>query len=367
MAIAMKEASMPIRNVTRRLVLAWVMVSVSAWLLPAQTTHGCAVCIPYPIKTVADHLVQGSAVVLARENPDKPFSYLVSETLAGNVSDPAIDLFLDSTTRRRLSLNPQRAAVLVRDAVGSRWRSLGYADEAYERVVRQIVQRADEWQDHGAATGARLAFFAPLLGNSNRRIHELAYLEIGRAPYSRIKEFSNAWPRSAIRDLLRNPIYIEWYPLAILMLAHNAEPRDEEFIRSSFANAARFGGSLNLGAWATAYIEIDGEEAVNAIENLYFRSARRDADELEAMMTALSVHGTDGHTYLRDRLVRSYATLLDHYPQMVSFVAKDLTAWRRWDLVDRLREILEARGEDDPLSAFAIKMHLAQAGASRTP
>ncbi len=53
-------------------------------------------------------------------------------------------------------------------------------------------------------------------------------------------------------------IYIEWYPLAILTLAHNAEPPDEEFIRSSFASAARFGVSLNLGAWVTAHIEIDG-------------------------------------------------------------------------------------------------------------
>ncbi len=196
---------MPSCNVTRRLVLAWAMTSALAWLLPAQTTHGCAVCIPYPTKTVADHLVQDSAVVLARENRDKPFFYLVSETLAGNVSDPAIDLFLDSTTRRRLSLNPQRIAALVRDAVGSRWRGLAYADEACEGVVRQIVPHADEWQDHRAATSARLALFAPLLGHSNRRIHELASLEIRRASHSRIKEFSDAWPRPAIRDLLRSP------------------------------------------------------------------------------------------------------------------------------------------------------------------
>ncbi len=44
------------------------------------------------------------------------------------------------------------------------------------------------------------------------------------------------------------------------------------------------------------------------------------------MMTALSVHGTDGHTYLRDRFVQSCATLLDHCLEMVSFVIKDLTA-----------------------------------------
>lgn len=351
------------RSVSLRGPTAAALAVVLVLLALAQTAHACVVCIPYPTKTAADHLVAGSAVVLARENPAKPFSYLAVETLAGEVGDPAIDLFLDSATRRRLSMNPDRAVVLVRERSGSDWRNLGFADADYEALVRQILSQAPAWQNHDVAARERLAFFAPLLGHANRRIHELAYLEIARAPYGAIKDFSHAWSREAIRALLRNPLYLEWYPLAILMLARNGDADDRRYVRDAFMSAARVGIETNLSAWATAYVELDKEPAVAMIEALYFRNTKRSRDELTAVVTALSVHGSDGHTDLRDRIVQSYETLLDTHPRMAAYVAKDLTTWRRWELVDELGALLEAQADSDPLNAYAIRMYLAKAAS----
>jgi hypothetical protein len=341
-------------------------------------TLACAVCVPFPTKTIADYIIQSNAVVLARENPLKPFSYLAVETLKGIVSKPEIDLFINSTTRRRLSMNRQRSVALVQDVPAGKWRSLGYVDEDYERIIREIVLVYGDWEGNTSDWGGnsadwkghstnwefnnfdnlnRIAYFAPLLGHSNRRVHELAYLEVGRAPYSLIREFSQSWPAYEVRTMLNDPLKIEWFPLAILILGLNAENTDQQRIRKSFKNVSKIGFSKNLAAWTTAFIEIDGGAALDEIENLYFQSANRDLDELIAVTTAMSVHGTNGHVNLRDRIVQSYITLIDNYPAMVSYVVRDLSNWEEWSLYSKLRTLLNEWEEQDPASTFSIRTY----------
>ena len=366
------------------LALRFTSVFVSCLILtiaPASVTLACVVCVPLPTKTVADYIVESNAVVLARENPDKPFSYLAVENIKGMISNPEIDLFINSSTRRRLSMNKQSAVALAQDTAGN-WRSLGYADEDYERIIRETVLKYRDWEDNSSDWGGnsadweghstywentsidslnRIAFFAPLLGHSNHRIHELAYIEVGRAPYSLIREFSLSWPADKVRMTLNDPLKFEWFPLAILILGLNAENIDQQLIRESFTNVSVIRSSINLAAWTTAYIEIDGEAALDEIEKLYFQSTNRDLDELIAVTTAMSVHGTNGHIYLRDRIVQSYITLIDNYPAMVSYVARDLSNWEEWSLVSKLRKLLNEWEGQDPVSTYSIRIYLGKA------
>ena len=161
-------------------------------------------------------------------------------------------------------------------------------------------------------------------------------------------------------------MYIEWHPLAILMLAHNGDASDQEYIIGKFTNLARFGLTTNLSAWTTALIEIREEGAVAEVEEKYFRSPARKREELTAVMTALSEHGSNGHTHLRDQIVQSYATLLDHHPEMAGYVARDLLTWRRWELSDQLEKILDKIKGTDPLTAYVIERYLARARGVNT-
>jgi hypothetical protein len=326
------------------------------------TANACVICIPYPTKTAADYLVESETVVLAREDLDKAWSYTPIETLKGETNVPPIDNFLNSATRRMLAAHPQRGVVFTLDPGDrTKWRGLGFADEEYERMIREIIRRSPDWGHTGSSSASRLAFFADYLGHHNRDLHELAYLEIGRARYSQIKQLGARWPLDQVRALLRNPVYYEWHPLAILILAHNGDANDRNFIAGKFSSLARFGQSTNLSAWTTALIEIQQGAAVAEVEEKYFRSSRRTREELVAVTAALSEHGTNGHTHLRDQIVQSYSTLLEHHPEMASHVAKDLTAWKRWELTDQLAKTLDAIKQTDPLTAYAIRMYLAQA------
>ncbi|TJV51669.1 MAG: hypothetical protein E5Y18_07105, partial [Mesorhizobium sp.] len=55
----------------------------AAFLLTATPAHACVLCMPYPKVTNADQVVASGTAVFARENPARPFSYVVLETFKG--------------------------------------------------------------------------------------------------------------------------------------------------------------------------------------------------------------------------------------------------------------------------------------------
>ena len=82
--------------------------SIAYWsalplVLIASAAGACQICIPFPERTLADRLLASAAVVLAREDAERPFHYRVTEVLSGTPHDSAIDLFLNSQARRTLA------------------------------------------------------------------------------------------------------------------------------------------------------------------------------------------------------------------------------------------------------------------------
>ena len=309
-----------------------------AVLLSAHA-QACPICVAMPTKTVADHLIESETIVLAREDADRPFTYSLVKVLRGKPPAGPFDLFVNSATRRRLTLNPGDAVVLVRKGKDQGWQSLGIADKEYQGIVQRIVLFADRWTREGDVQH-RIEFFLSLFGHKNRAIFELAYLELGRAPYGTIKLMAEFISREELRPLLQRREYIEWRPLAILLLAQKADQRDRKLIETSFQSCQRFALTTNLAAWATAYIEIHGEKAVEEIEAMYLRNSQRSAAEVRAVLMAISVHGRSGRTRLRDRIVKSYGMALEIHPHGAGLIAADLTQWGQWNYNEVVAEIL---------------------------
>ena len=108
------------KHITAGSLLLFCVVAVFGF---SRLVNACVICVPYPTKTAADYLVDSDTVVLARENPDKPWSYVPVETLKGEMTLSPIDHFLNSTTRRMLEIHPERGVVFVRDAADkTEWR-----------------------------------------------------------------------------------------------------------------------------------------------------------------------------------------------------------------------------------------------------
>ena len=355
------RACRPLRTMLQLASLALMIIS---W---AREVQACVICVPYPKDTHADSLLESDTIVIAREDPAEPFSFAIIKVLKGATNDQPIELFLNSQTRRRLNLNPDDVVVLYRRNAESQWSWLAYADIEYQRIISIVLANADGWRVKNGSQ-ERVAFFARLLTSSHPTIREQAYLEVGRVPYTWIKQIADAVPREEMRRFLADWRLIEWHRLYILMLGNSGHPEDRAYIREQFESAARFGLSRRLSAWTVAFVESHPETAIEEIEKLYFRRAGRKSVELEAVMQGLSVLTADAGVLVgprvanyRRRVTRSYAALIDRYPEMAGFVARDLTTWKRRALVDRLSRVALNRKILDPGSEWALDYYLSVA------
>ena len=258
----------------------------------------------------------------------------------GQYDGTEIDLLVDSKTRRILRADPDRWVILVQDTRGGPWRSLGIVSKPYVSVARRIVLLLSD-SGRRATAQERWEFFLPLFGHRDARIQQLAYLEMGRAPYRVIKQLGRAASRHDWMPMLNDRRYLQWRSLAILLLAQSEKPQDKERILDAFQSAHRFGLTTNLAAWAAAAIEVDCGSTISFIEDKYFRRAKSSVEELDAVITALSMHGSQQDAERQDLIVASYRVLLEHHPHRAPQVADDLYAWKRSELVDVLAAIRE--------------------------
>lgn len=306
--------------------------------------EACQICIPYPKASLADHLLDAEVVVLARENPEHPFSFRATETLHGlPPSDGDIDLFIDSHTRRILKVRPESAIVLARKSTSpgeTKWTRLGEADAALLPVIREVLSRAPAWRENPRL---RFDYFAERLGHEDADLRTLARLEVASAPYRDIRTLGDAIPREELREFLTQVRYLEWHPLYILLLANGATAEDREKIRARLQSAATHGTTLNLGAWATAFLEIDREIALDYLEEHYLDNPDRDPKEIAEVVKALGVHGNTQNTVPRERLITAFARLLQTHPDQAPAVVARLKAWKRGDLGDQIGQIADRR------------------------
>ena len=168
----------------------------------------------------------------------------------------------------------------------------------------------------------------------------MSYLELGRASYSEIKRMAAFVSRDDIRPILERREYLRWRPLSILLLAQDPNIADRELIEDSFRACQRFSLVSNLAAWATAYIEISGERAIDEIVANYLRNPQRETAEVTAVVAALSVHGLNGRDEIWSRIVEGYRVALRIHPGVAGTLASDLTRWERWELRREIGEIL---------------------------
>jgi len=196
--------------------------------------------------------------------------------------------------------------VLARSGKDGTWSQLGLTPPEYERVVREILSRADRWRPRETDNAERMDWFVALLGHADPRPHELAYLEIGRAPYAEIRGLARRIPRRGpLEAMLVEPRYLEWRSLAILMLGESDRQADRLRVRAAVSQKARLRSNLKLAAWATALLALDGEDGMRRLRMLYLADDRREREELEAVIHAVSVY-TAAEPVRRDQAAEFY-------------------------------------------------------------
>ena len=336
------------------MISALLLVLMVLW---TPSAHACQICVPLPQQTLADHLLESDVVVMAREDPNRPFHYAAVEVIKGDLGQEVIDTFMNSQARRMLAADPANAMVLARSPREDNWIALGITQNGdFEKVIRLVLER-DDWNPNDRMNVARVTEFATLLSHSDRRLFELAYLEVGRAPYSMIKAVSPMVSVEKLRAMLDDFQYSKWHALAILLLGQSDNAIDRERVYAHLKMMHEFGVDRNLAAWATACIEMNGVAGLKYVSDFYFDGPEHSSREYEQIIMALSTHGK-ANSKIRDQIIDVYHKLMSSNPKIATRFVQDLIIWKRWEFVEEYQQIKRIIGHNDPLGNYAINQYL---------
>lgn len=349
-------------------VLPWVAMGLF-FLVDHEGSQACQICLPFPTESLADRILESEHLVLARENPEKPFTLRAIRSLKqGDAEPPPLDLFLDTSSRRQLARNEDLAILCGWKTGDSDWRRLSLHDEVVGPVVAEILARMDEWRaiPDGTISAERVRFFAEFLDDDDGRLADLAHIEVARAPYGHLKQYGNRIPREELLERLADFRRMEWHALYILFLAQSEVAEDRERIREEIAEAAEFRLVTRTAAWATAFLELDGSQAVERLRDWYGKGSDRRSGERQAVLAALVVHADQGDPALRDPIVDLLGEFLQAEPDLAPEIVTNLANWGCDDLFGPVAALLRDSPERfDTDATLALRRYLREAEKPR--
>lgn len=299
-----------------------------AVLLSWSSALSCQICLPYPKDSMLDRLNAAQTLVLARENPDKPYSLSSFRTLRTSVDVPKLDLFLPSSTKRMLEVYPERS-ILCAWSDGE-WQSVCVYKPEMEEVLPQLI--TNSWGDDRTQ---RAAFFMDYLSSDELQLSRMAHLEVARAPYSVIRKLGKVVDFSDVRNFLNDARMLEWHGLYILLLAQSGEERDLALIKSRYQQCVIHQGVLQSAAWTLAYLETD-KSALDEIKRDYFDNSEHTELEVDSILSSLSAFG-EARNEMQPSIAEVYEVSLARFPSQLSKRIDDLYAWKQWQTAEAVK------------------------------
>jgi hypothetical protein len=326
----------------------------------ATAAKACAICISMPKDSVADAIIDADLVAILREDPARPFHYSVQRALFGTSAiAPPPPFLVDAVMRARLASHPQEGALATWTKTGG-WLLHGHASVALEQVAEHALAVSDEWMGADGVQ-ARFDFFARHHAASDPAVQELALIELARMPYSMLRTLQPGIDRSHVARRLFDARWLEWTPIYILILGQSDVHGDQEFVRRAAKAALARSGHGDLAAWVTAWIEVDGVLAIEAIRRDYLRGQGVSDTDLRAIAMAMAEHlaGGDPAVALQASRALQYAAAL--HPTVAGIAARALLGARDWSAANTIAAQLERGAIAEPADVFIVEAYLAAA------
>jgi hypothetical protein len=232
--------------------------------------------------------------------------------------------------------------LLTRQGAGADWviraPASGLHQVAFYQKVLSMPEDLDEVR--------RAAFFARYLHHADAVLARAAAAEISSAPYAALGAMGEKLDAEKIRAALEDPAAGDRRALWYTLLGVCGDEADAVEIGETVETMWAGNGWRNLAAVLTAYLELEGEGAVDEIEAKYFRDRERTLPEIEAAILALRVHGDADGVISRDRALESFRSFFEDREPLVFLIVPDLARWEDWESKDRLVALAERRGDE---------------------
>jgi hypothetical protein len=331
------------------------------FIASAQVALACGVCFEKPERTVADRVLSADAVLVAREDPDRPYRFAPVTFLSGAAQNAQIPFLVDSTTKRRLDTHPEDGVLILRE--GDDWSRAGYATEIWRSTAARILALGPDWQNDQKA---RFSFFESLLDEPDSFVRKVAIDELSRAPYDLLRRMTQPIEGEVARKSLSDRTQVPWQSFYILMLGLSDRAEDHALVRQRIASAARLGSSPHLEAWATALVEIDGTEGLTLLVEAWLQAPHVSADALRSVIAALTAHARIGDPAMKGAVLEALAPLPQRHPEVVGTVAAAFGEIGDFSQAGAIRNVVgglpvKEMRRIDPSELFAASSYVYQA------
>lgn len=337
-----------------------LLLSVTLAFVPVHTRPAlaCAFDMVKPERTLIDWIVDSDSLVLARPAADNPFKFAVVDVLSGSAVPGPVTHLVDSSTRRKLALHADDA-VLFAEIANGEWRRVAYIDDAFRDVLHTALAHRNTWRE--AMPQSRIDFLDALQDTPDPRYRAIVIGELDKVSYAQLQTFDLRIP---LEDLIAQLWTKEGYPYQAIhaLLIGLSGTEDARAVISKAIRGAK-GGAMpaNLGAFAAAYIELDGPAAISALAADILQDPAQSLEKLEQIIMALSVHQALVDDVQQAAINAAIARLVRDRPAAAEAVARQFTRRGNWSQSALLNELVRDRKLVSMDAYYTVALYLSEA------
>jgi hypothetical protein len=310
----------------------------------------CLACIAMPTESLADKAAGAEVVALLRPDPADPFRFVPVGYLRGDGVETPVPFLVSRARAAEFAAAPSSFIVATWSAgVGWAIHDLGTPDLA--ATLQDLLSR-----DLTTAEARRDAF-GPLVGHADPAIARMAMVEMATLPYAVFRESDARIDRRWVARAVGDPLWSEWVPVGILLLGLSDDPTDRDFIRRAAELSAEGGRTAHLAAWATAWLEAGGAEALDWLTAAYVDTPDRTDVELDQIGLALASHA--GRDDAMGASIREVAArLAAAHPSVAARLVTAMMDRRDWSLASDAALWLDDGRIVEPDAVFVITSYV---------
>ena len=315
-------------------------VLVSAFCLASGPAMSCAFDMVKPERTTIDWIVDSETLVLARPSDENPFAYDVTRVLVGDDDGPPISQLVDSASRRKLAARSSDT-ILFAHSIDTGWRRVAYVDGSFGDILQTALDHRLVWKD--SMPQSRLDFITAMQESSVPAHEAIVIGELDKVPYARLRTMDI---RISDEDVLRDLWTRSGYPyqaIRALILGLSGTPAARAEIHNYIKRATDGGWSNNLGAFAAAYIELEGASGVEHLADTLLLDPNQPLDKIEQIVMAMSVHHGIADQQLKTSIQDTIDALVTRRADAGVVVARQFSLRSDWSQSTVLEPLVRER------------------------
>jgi hypothetical protein len=211
---------------------------------------------------------------------------------------------------------------------------------------------------------SRLSIFENLQDHPEPELRELALLEIDKAPYDQLRRMDIRIPVDSLLGELWTPQGYPYQPIRVLLLGLSGDDAARREMREFVERVDDWDWAENLGAFATALIELDGAAGIALLDDRMLSDLGQPLDKLEQIIEALAIHSGVGSDEIRSEISTVLDRLVRSRPEAAPLVARQFGNRQDWTMAGNLGHLVAERKFTTASDLMTVAIYLAQAKAA---